>query len=156
MLGYVQIFKPDLKVREYEIYQGYYCGICKYIGTEYGQLPRMVLSYDAAFLAVLLASVDEEPDAPVQEHCVAHHVQKKTIIRNKAIEYAGDVMLILAWYKLLDDIRDEGQNSTKAIGAKTAKLVLRSLHKKLQARYPELCDGIEINLTKLAALEDER
>ena len=53
MLGYVQVFKPDLKVREYEIYMGYYCGVCKYIGKEYGQLPRMALSYDAAFLALL-------------------------------------------------------------------------------------------------------
>ena len=29
MLGYVRIYKPDLKVREYEVYCGYYCGICK-------------------------------------------------------------------------------------------------------------------------------
>jgi hypothetical protein len=76
MLGYVQIHKPELKVREYEIYTGYYCGICKYIGREYGQLPRMALSYDAAFLALLLASVSEEPDRPTQEHCAVHHIKK--------------------------------------------------------------------------------
>ena len=97
MLGYVRIYKPDLKVREYELYCGYYCGICKYIGSEYGQLPRMSLSYDAAFLAVLLASVIDEPDQPTQEHCIAHHIRKRTVVRNKSIEYAGDLMLILAW-----------------------------------------------------------
>ncbi|MDO4518082.1 MAG: DUF5685 family protein, partial [Bacillota bacterium] len=95
MLGYVQIYKPELKVREYEIYQGYYCGVCKYIGREYGQLPRMSLSYDAAFLAILLASLEDNPDQPVQEHCIVHPIKKKTIIRNTAIEFAGDVMLIL-------------------------------------------------------------
>ena len=149
MLGYVQVFKPDLKVREYEIYMGYYCGVCKYIGKEYGQLPRMALSYDAAFLALLLACVDEEPDAPVQEHCVAHHIKNKTIIRNAAIEYAGDVMLILAWYKMLDDAHDEGKAYAKA-----SVRLLNRLHKKLQKKYPQLCDGIELNLAKLNGLEE--
>ena len=151
MLGYVQIFKPDLKVREYEIYMGYYCGVCKYIGSEYGQLPRMALSYDAAFLALLLASVDETPDAPTQEHCIVHHIKNKTIIRNKAIEYAGDVMLILAWYKMLDDAHDEGKTSAKA-----AVKLLKRLHRKLQQKYPDLCDGIEINLAVLNGLEENK
>ena len=148
MLGYVQIFKPELKVREYEVYMGYYCGVCKYIGAEYGQLPRMVLSYDAAFLALLLACVDETPDAPVQEHCIAHHIKDKTIIRNRAVEYAGDVMLILAWYKMLDDAQDEGK-----LYAKASARLLKKLHRKLQKKYPALCDGIEINLAKLNGLE---
>ena len=148
MLGYVQIFKPELKVREYEVYMGYYCGVCKYIGAEYGHLPRMALSYDAAFLALLLACVDETPDAPVQEHCIAHHIKDKTIIRNRAVEYAGDVMLILAWYKMLDDAQDEGK-----IYAKASARLLKRLHKKLVQKYPALCDGIEINLAKLNGLE---
>ena len=148
MLGYVQIFKPELKVREYEVYMGYYCGVCKYIGAEYGQLPRMVISYDAAFLALLLACVDETPDAPVQEHCIAHHIKDKTIIRNRAVEYAGDVMLILAWYKMLDDVQDEGK-----IYAKASARLLKRLHRKLVNKYPALCDGIEINLAKLNGLE---
>lgn len=151
MLGYVQIYKPDLKVREYEIYQGYYCGVCKYIGREYGQLPRMALSYDAAFLACLLASVDDTPDSPAQEHCIVHHIKKKTIIRNRAIEFAGDLMLILAWYKLIDDAQDEGKKSAKA-----AMKLLHNIHRKLTSRYPALCDGIEKNLAALNRLEKEK
>ena len=151
MLGYVQIYKPDLKVREYEVYCGYYCGICKYIGKSYGQLPRMSLSYDAAFLAVLLDSVIDKPDQPVQEHCVAHHIKKRTVIRNESIEYAGDLMLILAWYKLLDDANDEGKTSAKA-----AALLLRSIYKKLEAKHPSLCKGISENLANLSALENDK
>ena len=92
MLGYVKIDKGELKVREYEVYCGYYCGICKSIGRRYGQLPRMALSYDAAFLAILLASIEDAPDAPLQEHCVVHPIKKKTMIYNRAVDYAGDVM----------------------------------------------------------------
>ena len=151
MLGYVQIHKPELKVREYEIYQGYYCGVCKYIGSTYGQLPRMALSYDAAFLACLLASVSDDPDEPAREHCIAHHITKKTVIRNRAIEYAGDVMLILAWYKLLDDASDEGKTSAKAV-----MRLLKPLHRKLRDRYAQLCEGIEWNLAVLGGLEKSK
>lgn len=128
MLGYVKIDKGELKVREYEVYTGYYCGICKSIGKRYGQLPRMSLSYDAAFLAIILASLNDEPDMPVQEHCIAHPViKKKTIIRNRAIDYAGDVMLILAWYKLIDDAKDEDK-----LYAKATMVLLKRIYKTRQ------------------------
>ena len=151
MLGYVRIYKPDLKVREYEIYCGYYCGICKYIGKEFGQLPRMSLSYDAAFLAVLLDCLLDRPDEPVQEHCIVHHIRKRTVIRNKSIEYAGDLMLILAWYKLLDDVRDEGK-----VSARAASVLLKSAFKRLEKKHPALCKGISENLSALSKLEDEK
>ena len=151
MLGYVRIYKPDLKVREYEIYCGYYCGICKYIGKEFGQLPRMSLSYDAAFLAVLLDCLIDRPDEPVQEHCIVHHIRKRTVIRNKSIEYAGDLMLILAWYKLLDDVRDEGK-----VSARAASVLLKSAFKRLEKKHPALCKGISENLSALSKLEDEK
>lgn len=150
MLGYVIPDKGELKVREYEIYTGYYCGICKYIGSTYGQLPRMVLSYDAAFIALLLACVDEEPDAPSAEHCVVHHIRRKTTIRNRAIEFSGDLMLILAWYKLLDDVNDEGRLSAKA-----GLAAFRPIWRKLQKKHPSLCSIIGERLEALAVLEKE-
>lgn len=148
MLGYVKIDKGELKVREYEVYCGYYCGICKSIGRRYGQLPRMALSYDAAFLAILLASLSDAPDAPAQEHCVVHHIKKKTLIYNQAVDYAGDVMLLLAWYKLLDDVKDEHR-----LYARATMVMLRRIYQRLQSQYPDLCRGIEENLTALATLE---
>ncbi len=152
MLGYVQIDKGELKVREYEIYTGYYCGICKSIGKRYGQLPRMALSYDAAFLALMLESLSEDPDLPVQEHCIAHPViKKKTIIKNRAVDYAGDIMLLLAWYKLADDVRDEGK-----LYARATMTLLKGIYRKLRSRYPDLCAGMEKYLEELSVLEIER
>lgn len=151
MLGYVKIDKGELKVREYEVYCGYYCGICKSIGRRYGQLPRMALSYDAAFLAILLASIEDAPDAPLQEHCVVHPIKKKTMIYNRAVDYAGDVMLLLAWYKLLDDAKDENR-----FYAKATMVLLRSIYRYLRKQYPDLCKGIEENLAKLASLEQAK
>ena len=152
MLGYVKVFKPELKVREYEVYCGYYCGVCKSIGKRYGQLPRMALSYDAAFLALLLESIHDTLDAPTQEHCIAHpFIKKKTIIRNAAIDYAADVMLILAWYKLLDDANDEGK-----LYAKGTMPAFRRIFKKLRKKHSALCESIEAHLAELSALEKEK
>lgn len=152
MLGYVKVFKPELKVREYEVYCGYYCGVCKSIGKRYGQLPRMALSYDAAFLALLIESISENHDAPTQEHCVAHPmIKKKTIIRNSAIDYAADVMLILAWHKLIDDANDEGK-----LYAKGTMLAFRRIFKKLRKNHSALCENIEKHLAELSSLEKEK
>lgn len=151
MLGYVKIDKGELKVREYECYTGYYCGVCKSIGRRYGQLPRMVLSYDAAFLAMILGALDDAPDEIVREHCIAHQIQKKPIIRNEAIDYAADVMLILAWYKLADDVNDENK-----VSAKATIIAFKRIHRKLQARYPNLCIEVEKLLAELSALENAK
>ena len=28
MYGYVQVYRPDLRFREYEVYRSHYCGLC--------------------------------------------------------------------------------------------------------------------------------
>ncbi len=148
MLGYVTADKPELKMREYEVYSGYYCGVCKSIGRRYGQLPRMVLSYDAAFLALLLAGLERVEDDPTREHCIIHPIKKKTIVANDAIDYAGDVMLILAWFKLQDDANDEGK-----LYAKAALKTMKGIYRKLEKARPQLCSKISEHLAQLSQLE---
>ena len=46
MLGYVITDKAQLRVHELATYSGYYCGLCKEIGSSYGQFLRLGLSYD--------------------------------------------------------------------------------------------------------------
>ena len=62
MLGYVRICKEELKVKEYELYRGLYCSLCRRLGREYGQLSRLMLSYDVTFLVlVALSAADVTP-----------------------------------------------------------------------------------------------
>lgn len=148
MFGYVRADNAQLKMYEYELYTGYYCGICKSIGKRYGQLPRMVLTYDAAFLAMLLESLSETPDAPASERCIVHQIRKRTVIRNGAIDYAGDVMLILAWHKLIDDAKDEGKTYAKV----TVSLMKRK-YENLKKKRPHLCLEVERYLSEMDGLE---
>lgn len=152
MLGYVIPDKAELKMREYDVYSAYYCGICKSVGRRYGQLPRFTLSYDFVFLALLLASIETERDEIIREHCIIHHIKKKPIaLENPAIEYAGDVMLILAYYKLMDDYYDDSSYKSKI-----AAMSLSPTIKKICTDKKLLCDFVEDNLNQLSCLEKNK
>lgn len=152
MLGYVIPDKGELKMREYDIYSSYYCGICKSVGKRYGQLARFTLSYDFVFLALILDSVIEEQEEITREHCIIHHIKKRPIAgETSSIKYAGDVMLILAYYKLMDDYYDEHSYKARA-----AAIGLLPTIKKITSIKKELCDITEENLKELSALENEK
>lgn len=152
MLGYVVPEKAELKVREYEVYSAYYCGICKSVGERHGQLPRFTLNYDFVFLALILAAIDETPDKISSEHCMIHHIKKKNILKeNKAMDYAGDVMLILAYYKLMDDYIDDHSYPSRAMAMMLAPTI-----KKLKNQQASLCDIVESQLRELSNLEKEQ
>lgn len=151
MIGYVTCEKPELKVREFEIYSGYYCGVCKSLGAEYGQIPRMLLSYDAAFLAMVMAGTADTESEISMEHCITHHIKKKTVIRNDSIDYAADVMMILAWHNLKDDVEDEGKISSRLL-----MTLLRGKYRILEKKYPELCSSVEEEIEKLSFIEREK
>lgn len=151
MLGYVTTEKPELKLKEFELYSGYYCGVCKSISRRHGQIPRFVLSYDAAFLGMVMAGVNGDENQISREHCIIHPISEKTIVRNEGIDYAADVMLILAWFNLLDDARDEGK-----LYAKAATSMLRNKFRKLSKKYPDLVKEIDLRISELAVLEKDR
>ena len=152
MTGYMIVDKPELKVREYELYNSYYCGVCKSIAARYGQFPRMLLSYDSAFLALLLAGLSPEKEEIRQEHCIIHPVKKKFVCReDPAVDHAADILLILAYAKLEDDIRDEGKLSARVLHA-----FLKGAYHKLSETYPELIREVSEQLAKLSELEQQK
>ena len=59
MLGYVRAYRPEMKFKDYDMYKGVYCSLCKSIGKRYGLLARLTLSYDFTFLAILRMAVRE-------------------------------------------------------------------------------------------------
>ena len=64
MFGYVLINKPELKIREFEVYQSYYCGLCHCLQKRSGVFGRMTLNYDITFLTMLLSDLyDPETEA---------------------------------------------------------------------------------------------
>ena len=60
MFGYIKPFKAELKVKEWEAYQGIYCGLCKQLAQRYGLFARMTLNYDFVFLAMMDMALREQ------------------------------------------------------------------------------------------------
>ena len=53
MFGYIVVNQPELKMKEYDEYRKYYCGLCKSLKDRYGARGQISLSYDMTFLYLL-------------------------------------------------------------------------------------------------------
>ncbi|MCX8130057.1 MAG: DUF5685 family protein [Clostridia bacterium] len=152
MFGYVLPDKPELKIKEYELFRAYYCGVCKSMGKRYGQFPRLTLNYDTTFLALLISSVNGECLDIKKERCIAHPLKKKYVVKNNVVvDYASDINIILAYYNLRDNWVDE-----KSYFSGTAMLALKKSFKKLKRKYSEKCAIIENRLAELSVLEEQK
>jgi hypothetical protein len=149
MFGYIVPEKPEMKIKEYELFRAYYCGVCKSIAKRHGQLERFLLNYDSAFLAVLLSAAAGEYVNVQRMRCIAHPVEKRHIIRDSGIvDYASDFNILLAYYNLEDKRRDDG-----GFVPASAMLLLRKAFRKLRRKYADKCSIIEMRLEELVQLE---
>ena len=152
MFGYVTPLKPELKIREYEMFRGYYCGVCMHIKDNFGNIPRLALNYDMAFLGLLLDALhSEEPNIEFKK-CMAHPLKNKPmIINNKALEYTAAMNVSLVYYKLIDDVNDD-----KSLKSKLESAVLAPYKRKFNRNVTMINDIIEENLNMLSNLEKNK
>lgn len=149
MFGYLRPDKDDLLVREFSVYRAVYCGICKQIKLDYGNIPRVSLSYDLTFLAILLIAMTESDAQAGQESCVLNPFRKKPISKNHpALTICAAASVIFAYHKLLDEIRDD-----KKILAYAGRLIIKRAYRKAATDYPEIAFIISEGTDKLEAIE---
>ena len=151
MFGYVRINKMDLTFREYEHYKAYYCGLCKYLKRNHTELSRMTINYDITFLIVLLSSIYQPSAQVFHEKCIVDPVKKKKHIINEITEYAASMNILLAYYKLEDDVNDEGD-----IKSKLVRRAYRKSFKTAYDKYPQKADFIKACLGELRSLEEDQ
>lgn len=150
MFGYIAINKAEMKFKDYDMYQSYYCGLCKRLKECYGRRGQMTLSYDMTFLIVLLTGL-YEPDTDVDiVNCIAHPFEKHTARTNEYSDYAAAMNLILTYYKCKDDWQDEQKKKSFAV-----MKALQSKMKEIELKYPEKVSLTALNLQKLSVLETE-
>ena len=114
MFGYVRIFEPELKVREYQLYRGVYCGLCRTMKKRTCRSSTLSLSYDFTFLAFFRAAITDELFSLTKERCGLHPFKKRYISKeNEALRYCAGASAVLKYYKLLDDINDNDKRGLK-------------------------------------------
>lgn len=148
MFGYVIPRNDELKVRELREYRAYYCGLCSCLGGNYGFTGQLSLTYDMTFLCMLLSAL-YEPGISVQNvRCVAHPAHKHLSKQSVYTKYAADMNILLAYYKCIDDWKDEH----KFLKAGYGKLLMNKVFKVIK-KYPHKAQNIKRSLQKLAAAE---
>ncbi len=148
MFGYVMTNRPELKIREYDRYRAYYCGLCTALKKEYGFLGRLTLNYDMTFLVMLLSGLYEPECHHTCKRCVAHPLVKHEEITSEISSYAADLNIIMAYCNMLDDWKDE-----KKLSRLLLAFALRGKMKKACRRRPEKAEKIKEFLDRLSELE---
>ena len=117
MFGYIVVNQPELKMKEYDEYRRYYCGLCKSLKDRYGARGQISLSYDMTFLVVLLTGL-YEPDTQTGEFtCMMHPMKKRQLRENDIQSYAAQMNVLLAYYNLVDDWKDDHNYTKKTIAS---------------------------------------
>jgi len=142
-------YKSEMKMREYDVFKSYYCGLCKALGKEFNQAVRLGLNYDLTFLALLLSSLNEDKDTVRREGCIANPFKKKMIINeNEGLTYSSHISIILSYFKLSDDWQDE-----RAISSILASPIYLFPIRKAKRLYKDKYYHISELLKELSKLE---
>jgi hypothetical protein len=153
MFGYVKPDSAELRVREYDFYRATYCGICRAMQAHTGVISSATLSYDSVFLALvrMLYTKDEKFEAEMRR-CIAHPLKKRPMLKeNDAIIYTARAFAVLTYYKMRDDLSDEG--GAKRVLVSAARPVVS--HAVSLADMPGLERIAEEKLSAITALERE-
>ena len=150
MFGYVNVYKPELKMKDFYQYKAYYCGLCKTLKDNYGRFGQMTLSYDMTFLILLLTSLYESKTTKLQNRCLVHPVKKHDSLVNEMTEYVAKMNIALTYHHLMDDWNDE-----KNIAGLAGAGVLKRQYRKIYKQYPRQCKKIEECLNMLQECEKQ-
>lgn len=138
MFGYIRIQKSELLVREYDAYKSVYCGLCKRMGKDYSFLSRLILSYDCTFYAMFLMSLRSSCKGFENGRCRFNPLKKCMFCKcgDDALSKAAALSVILAFYKLEDNIKDSG--FFKRLGCRIVRPFFSRWRKKAAERYSEI------------------
>lgn len=152
MFGYIRIAKPELRVKEYEMYKAVYCSLCRTLGKEYGIWSRFTLSYDFTFFALLNMSMKDGCDITERKHCTCNPLKKCNYCKDDSnIKMPAAAAMIIVYYKLLDNIADE--KGIKKAGYLLLKPLFSHARKKAAGLYPHIEKIISEYISAQNALE---
>ena len=148
MFGLVTASLSELEAAEKSRYEAVYCGICRSIRRQDGQLCRLGLSFDMVFLALLLMSLYEPQEQTGVQSCVAHPLGKRPWVENEYVDYAARMNVALACYKARDDWQDDQKQSARML----ARLFGRH-EAQIRQEFPRQCQAMEDCIRELSRLE---
>ena len=148
MFGYIVMNKPEIKMKDFDLYRSFYCGLCRELREKYGISGQITLSYDMTFVILLLSGLYEPKTYKGTTRCILHPVRKQPVRKSEVTEYCADMNVLLTYYKCLDDWKDD----RKYVKLGYAKL-LEGKNNRLLKLYPDKAKRIAELLDELGELE---
>jgi len=148
MFGYVTANYKELSTQDRVQYKAHYCGLCRALSARYGAPARWLVSFDTAFLFLILNSLECSAQECRSCRCPYHFGQKRQCIQGEIADYCADVTVLLAYLNIEDDVAD-----SKSLIPKLARTMFRSAFAKAKSRHPELCASIKDKLHELSFAE---
>lgn len=149
MFGYVTVNKDELKIKEYRVYQSYYCGLCSALYKRHGITGQITLNFDMVFLGMLLCGLYEPKTEKMEKRCPVHPMEKHLICKNEIMDYAADMTILLSYHNLEDGWQDE-----HSIVKKTGAGILHGKYKRVAAAYPKQTAAVVQYMKELNELQD--
>jgi len=134
MFGYIIPDKPYLLMKDYNLYKAVYCGICKSIKRNFGNLPRLTVTYDSVFLSIFLHNYLDIDYEIKRERCILHPLNKRGTAASDALSDKISAFNIqLAYHKMTDDI-DDGSGFLKRL---SRGIIVKRAYKKSKKMLPQ-------------------
>ncbi len=154
MFGYVRISKPELRVKEYELYKAVYCSLCRDLGKTYSIFSRFTLSYDFTFLALLNLALQDGCAGIKKGHCVFNPLKKCNYCKDTdAFKMPSAAAMIMLYYKIKDNLKDE--KGFKKLGYALLLPIFSRSHKKAAKNFPDIENCVAQYIEAQNMLENE-
>lgn len=155
MFGYIRPFKPHMRYYEFEIYSSFYCGLCKNLGKNYGQIFRFMLSYDFAFLGILYNAYHLKCNIIERQRCIVHPFKKKLCLCcTSNMDYTAASAVISVYHKVCDEINDNGL--ILSLFFRFLRMIMKKGYHKASAKLPVIANKIEYYMKMQSELENEK
>ena len=153
MFGYIKVNKPEMKVKEYEVYRGLYCSLCRSLGKHFGILSRLTLSYDITFLLLMRLSFSLTVPDFKGGRCPFSPTKRCNYCLNgdEELKYSAAVSMMLFYFKVKDNISDSGFFRKILMYLLLPYAFLK--YKKAEKMYPEVALMISESMKRQSETE---
>ena len=121
MFGYVIPDKNNMYIKDFNVFQAYYCGLCKALSRSGSQLSRLCTNYDTTFYNALLHSLTDTEVKIERKLCLINGKKKPVIVTDDLTRKVADLSVLLVYYNALDDVHDGKKSRAAVVGVLAAR-----------------------------------
>ena len=153
MFGYINCDETQLTAQDRDVIGSFYCGLCMALKQHFGNKARIFTNIDCTYAFMLISSVSNIEIDIQKKRCFLHPLSKRNIayVDNELSQKIASATILISYYKLLDDCKDEKRNLTK----KTMRSMYKKIAEKAKANLPNFDTTLAKMLNATQKLEKD-